>query len=147
MARKFDLSPEEYMSIYSKVPRLVVGLIINNENGILLAKRRSGGWVGKWHFPGGMVRYREKLTDSVQRIAKEELGMSVNIVKTLGYVEYFSEESERGFGYTICLPFLVEPENYNFAQGEQYDEKAFFQELPNGTIDEEKEFLSKLNLK
>lgn len=44
---------------------------------------------------------------TVKRIALEELGASVNVGKLLGYIEYTSEEKERGFGYTITMVFYV----------------------------------------
>ena len=78
---------EEFKSIYSKVPRLCVDLIVQKDNGIVLIKRAIEPSLGKWHFPGGTVLLGESLEDTIHRIAKEELNIKVSIEKLLGYME------------------------------------------------------------
>jgi len=140
MKRKRPLPEKEFFDIYSKVTKLVVGLVIKNEKGILLTLRKKNGWINQWHIPGGIVHYREAIKDTVKRIAKEELGVDVSIKKILGYIEYFSEIEERGFGYTVGLVFSVDPENNNFLEGDS-KKVEFFKSLPENTVQEEKVFL------
>jgi len=67
--RKLPL--KEFKTIYSKVPRLCVDLVIRNKQGTLLTKRDIPPDLGWWHFPGGTVLIGETLENTVQRVAKE----------------------------------------------------------------------------
>lgn len=83
------LSQEEFDFIYSQVPRLTVEIIIKNESGqIFLTQRAIDPCKGQWHLPGGTVHFAEPLTDSVKRIALRELGIKVNKMNNIGYIEY-----------------------------------------------------------
>lgn len=103
--RNQPFSYAEFTQIYSQVPRLTVDLVVQTEGGVVLVKRQEQSWHGMWHLPGGTVLYCEKITDAVGRIANEELGVTVKIEKLLGYIEYPSEVTERGFGYSVSLTF------------------------------------------
>ena len=49
------LSDEEFYSIYSKVPRLALDVVIRSDEGILLSLRAIEPHKGLWHLPGGTV--------------------------------------------------------------------------------------------
>jgi ADP-ribose pyrophosphatase YjhB (NUDIX family) len=83
------LTQEEFDSIYSKVPRLTVEIIIKNDTGeIYLTKRAIEPCKGQWHLPGGTVRFGEPMREAVKRIALRELGVNVDDIKNNGYIEY-----------------------------------------------------------
>lgn len=136
------LPPKEFKSIYSKVPRLCVDLIIKTQGGVLLTLRSLPDWKGYWHIPGGTVRYKETLEQAVTRIAQEELHMSVEILKSLGYIEYPSEEKERGFGWSVSIPILCVPKSEEFSVGEGASEVKVFTELPDTMVPEQRTFLT-----
>ncbi len=136
------LSPEEFKDVYSKVTRLCVDLIITLDGGIILTRRSLPEWEHKWHLPGGTVTYKESVEQAVARIAQKELHMSVGIGQLLGYVEYPSEEKERGFGWTISIALLCVPKSPEFKVGEGATEAKVFTELPADMLLEQKEFLS-----
>lgn len=144
MKRKYPLTFEEFKSTYSKVPRLCVDLIIKTDKGVLLTLRQKNGYAGQWHLPGGTIYYRKAVESSVRRIAHEELGAEVSIEKFLGYLEYFSEEKERGFGYSVALVFLCRLKKIKFNLDNQVKKVDFFEDTPNNTIQEQKEFLNKM---
>ena len=141
VTRKQPLVFEEFKAIYSKVPRLCVDLIIKTDGGILLTLRQKNGYEGQWHLPGGTVHYREAVEDSVSRIAKEELGVEVSVERLVGYIECFSEEQERGFGYAISLVFLCKLKTHTFKLDDQVEKMGFFKYPPDNTIQEQKRFL------
>lgn len=141
MKRKLPFTFEEFKEIYSKVPRLCVNLVIIDKNGLLLTLRQKHGWEGKWHLPGGTVYFKESILKAINRVAQEELGIEVSIKKHLGYIEYFSEEKERGFGYTISLAFLCHISAGELELDDQVEKAVFFQTLPDNTIKEQKTFL------
>ncbi len=108
------LSSEEFKEIYSKVPRLTVDLVISTPGGIVLTLRSLPTWNNQWHLPGGTVFYKETVERAVTRVAQEELGISVDIKKPLGYIEYPSEEQERGYGWSVGIVMLCETVEQNF---------------------------------
>src|SRR5687768_1353542 len=105
MKRKQPFSTEEFGFIYSRVPRLTVEVILVIEGGVVLVERQEPSWYGLWHIPGGTVFYKERLVDAVKRVAQEELGIDVQVGELLGYIEYPSEEAERGFGWSTGIAF------------------------------------------
>jgi ADP-ribose pyrophosphatase YjhB (NUDIX family) len=146
MSRNYPLTLEEFQSIYSKVPRLTVDLIIQDDNGIILTLRQKNGWQNQWHLPGGTIYFKEKVEDAIRRVVQEELGIEVTIEKHIGYIEYPSEEKERGYGYTIALAFLCHPKSTNFILDDQVEKVDVFKTLPENTIWEQVAFLKKQNL-
>ena len=140
---KKPFSPEEFKEIYSRATRLCVDLVIKTPKGLALSLRSLSSWKGYWHLPGGTVFYKEKIIDTVRRVALEELGISVNVDKLLGYVEYVSEEKERGFGYTVAMVFLCSlgKDKIDMKSNEEASEVSFFKELPDNVIDEQRVFL------
>ncbi len=147
MKRKQPFTFEEFKAIYSKVPRLCVDLVIKTEKGVLLTFRTKNGYENQWHLPGGTIYYRERAEDAVKRVAMEELGIDVVINKFAGYLEYFSEVKERGFGYTVTLVFICKPINSEFKLDDQTEKVEFFDKIPDNTISEQKVFLEQLILK
>jgi ADP-ribose pyrophosphatase YjhB (NUDIX family) len=100
------LSEAEFKSIYARVPRLCVDLVVCTPEGIVLTLRTLPTWNGLWHLPGGTVFYKEPIVEAANRIALRELGVEIEIEKFLGYMEFPSEERERGFGWTVSLVLL-----------------------------------------
>lgn len=139
--RKKPLTDEDFEYIYGKVTRLTVDVVVKVGDSIVLVKRKAKSWNGTWHIPGGTVLYREKLTDAVLRIAKEELGLDVRVEKFIDYIEYPSEEATRGYGYSISMAFLctptVEMNNPNW-EGEGI---KLFSKLPSKFIDDQRSVL------
>lgn len=141
MKNKKPFSSEEFKEIYSRATRLCVDLVIKTPEGVVLSLRSIPPWKGRWHLPGGTVFYKERITDTVRRVALEELGASVNVGKLLGYIEYTSEEKERGFGYTITMVFLCSLNKTEMEPNEESLEIKMFKELPDNIIDEQCVFL------
>ena len=135
------LSEEEYKEVYSKVPKLCVDLVIAHQGGILLTLRDLPHWHNEWHLPGTAVRYKEPVLEAVRRVAQNELHMSVSVEKLLGYIEYPSEEKERGFGRSVALAFLCSPTS-GFEVGEGASDARVFTTLPGEMIAEQKAFVS-----
>jgi ADP-ribose pyrophosphatase YjhB (NUDIX family) len=102
----YPLTQEEFDSIYSKVPRLTVEIIVQSEKGVLLTLRTIEPCAGKWHIPGGTVYYGELLADTVKRIAEKELSIKVKSSKQIGIIEY-PDHVASGYGDPRGLVFLV----------------------------------------
>lgn len=141
MAKKVPFTFEEFKSIYSRVPRLCVELVIKTESGIVLLLRKKFGWEGMWHMPGSTVYYQEPVEACVKRTAEEEAGVYVEIDSFLGYQDYPEEAKVRGFGHSVSLVFLCHVTSGTLVHDEDAGDIATFQELPETMVKENKEFL------
>lgn len=139
--RRQPLSSLEFEAIYSKVPRATVEVVIASAQGVVLALRHEQSWNGLWHIPGGTILYKESVSDAIHRIAREELGVTVEIGQLLGYIEYPSEEKERGFGWSIGLAFHCTLTSEVDSDRWQQEQIQFFQELPVKMVEEQRQLL------
>ena len=65
-----------------------VGLIIKN-NHILISKRKKNGLLGGlWELPGGKLIKNENFIDCLNRELKEELDITIKIIKTIGTIKH-----------------------------------------------------------
>lgn len=136
------LSEKNFHRIYKKVPRVTVDIVIKDRKGILLIKRAIRPDIGKWHFPGGTIYYKEKIFDAVKRKAKEETGLKIRIKKFLGVFE-FMRWKEPGYGHIIDLIFLAEPVSGTLKGNEKTAGKIlrFFKKLPKNLIPDQEKIL------
>jgi len=139
--QKHPLSQEEFDSIYSKVPRLTVELIIkNSENAIFLTKRAIEPCRGHWHLPGGTVRFGELMVGAVQRIAKRELDIEVEEAKNVGYIEYPSH-FEHGLDSPVGIVFEVENYLGTLSPNKESQESRWFKKVPDNMHADQDEYL------
>ena len=71
--------PEDIFLFISRLTPLVnVDLLVKDERGRTLLGWRVDQYAGAgWHLPGGIVRYKEKMEDRVQKVAETEMGAAV----------------------------------------------------------------------
>jgi 8-oxo-dGTP diphosphatase len=135
------LSQEEFDSIYSKVPRLTVEVIIKDgKRGIYLTKRAIEPCKGQWHLPGGTVRFGETLIDAVKRIALRELGIRVSDAKLVGYIEYPSH-FKNGLDSPVGIAFEVIKFNEKLKTNDESVDSGWFTKLPSPMHAEQDVFL------
>ncbi len=128
------------MSIYHKVPRAAVDVVIQTEKGIILTKRSIPPFKGMWHIPGGTVLFKEPIEHAISRIAMEEVGVKVKVIKHLGLEEFFDD----GGRHTITNVFLTQITEGEPRGSEQEKEIGFFKEIPDNCIPEQRDFLKKI---
>jgi ADP-ribose pyrophosphatase YjhB (NUDIX family) len=136
------LPKQEYDSIYSRVPRLSVEVVISTrERGVLLTRRDIPPNVGAWHIPGGTVLFAEPVVEAVKRVARDELSLEVDVGDLLGYIEYPSHY-ENGLDSPVGLAFSC-----SIAGGSDQTPTpvggAWFTRLPDGLYAEQREFLAR----
>lgn len=131
---------EEFTSIYDRVPRLCVELVVKTPQGFLMLKRDIIPWKNKWHLPGGTVLLNENITDTINRVAKEEIGVKVKVKKLLGFCEYKSSKI-KGYKQAVSLVFLTTPLSLNFKTNFQSNDFKLFTQVPENTVSETKQFL------
>lgn len=133
----------EYKSIYSRVPRITVEIVIVKDKKVLLTKRAIIPHNNQWHLPGGTVYFKERLEDACLRVAKDELGIEITVGKQIGIIEYLHEEDFGGFDHPIGIAFLCQTAAENFLLDDSATEIAYFASLPDSLVEEQKDFLKK----
>ncbi|MGD0284393.1 MAG: NUDIX hydrolase [Candidatus Saccharimonadales bacterium] len=140
---QYPLSKTEFDSIYSKVPRLTVEVIVKNKNGaIFLTKRAIEPCKGQWHLPGGTVYFGELLFESVKRIAAKELNIKVLQATNKGYIEYPSHYLN-GLDSPVGIVFEVSEYEGKLQIDSEALDGGWFTKLPDNIHADQDEFLLK----
>jgi ADP-ribose pyrophosphatase YjhB (NUDIX family) len=103
---------------------------------VLLSLRDTNPCRGMWHLPGGTVRFGEPAVDAVKRVARAELGVTVDVGELLGYIEYPSQDNH-GLDSPVGLAFAAHIAD----AGEAPCNCEWFTILPPNMHDEQKAFL------
>lgn len=129
----------EFFDIYSKVPRLCVETVIIQNHKVLLTLRDIPPGKGIWHLPGGTVFYDESVTDAARRIAKDELGVNAEVIRFLGYIDWY--KSKNALEHSVSLVFLMKIISGDIQTNFQAKEAKFFNVLPKNLFAEHKKFI------
>lgn len=90
-----------------KTPLLTTDAIILDENDdIVLIKRKNNPYQNHWAIPGGFVEIGESVEESCVREAKEETSLDVEIVSLVGV---YSRPNRDPRGHTVTIVFLTKP--------------------------------------
>ena len=86
----------------TKVVHVAVGVIKNNLDQILIAKRPDDAHQGGlWEFPGGKVEAGETLTQALARELREELAIEVQSITPLIQIQH--DYSDKSVLLDVCL--------------------------------------------
>lgn len=127
---KYPLTQSEFDTIYSKVPRLTVEIILKSEEGVLLTLRTIEPCIGMWHLPGGTVWYGEMLEDAIKRIAKKEIGIDVIESEMIGIIEY-PDHVASGYGDPRGLAYLITDYKGVITTDEEAEAVEWFSSIPD----------------
>lgn len=141
----YPLTNEEFKAIYSRVPRLCVEVVVKTAEGVVLTLRSIKPYKSQYHIPGGTVGYGETLEEAVLRVAKEELGVEVEIEKLLGPIYYPSEVKQRGWGWSVGIAYSVKIKSGKLRGSNQGKKVGIFSLLPENLIAEQKQFLQNIS--
>ena len=97
-----------------------VGAMVFNKAGeVFLAQRgpKASNESGYWEFPGGQVKFGEKLVDAVQREFIVEYGMEIEVVELLSVTDHILPEEKQHWisptfiAYHVAgIPRILEPQ-------------------------------------
>ena len=59
--------------------KVLCGLIFNSKNQLLITRRDSGDFKGRWEFPGGKLEENETEEQCLKREIFEELNIDINV--------------------------------------------------------------------
>lgn len=88
------IAESDWRQVISTVPVPSVDLLVTVDDGVVLGRRTNEPAQGKWFVPGGRIHKGERIENAVQRIAQEELNVSVEISERLGAYDHFYATSE-----------------------------------------------------
>lgn len=117
------------------VPFVSCELVIVEKKRILLTWREDKWWRG-WHFPGGLLRYRESLEERIKKVAWDELGIEVNRHKFLFTMDYSQGVRCHAVSLVFFCQTVMTPKH-----------GKFFKKMPKNIIEVHKELWEKIKLK
>jgi colanic acid biosynthesis protein WcaH len=97
--------PDEIFKFITRItPMINVDLLIRNRrNQTLLTWRDDGHYLPSWHVPGGIVRFRETISNRIQCVAANELGARVRHAGQPIKISEIIDSSRRYRGHFISL--------------------------------------------
>ena len=97
--------PEDiFLFVSSITPIINVDLLIKNDpNHTLLTWRDDGYYPPGWHIPGGIVRYKETISDRINVVAVSKLGAEIKFEKEPLAINEVIHPSRRVRGHFISL--------------------------------------------
>ncbi len=87
-----------------ETPKLMVDVVIPSEDGIVLIRRASDPFEGRWALPGGFVEVGETIEAAATREAAEETGLAVELARLVGV---YSDPDRDPRGHNVSVAFLA----------------------------------------
>jgi len=97
---------------YPEKPILGVGAVILKDARIVLVRRGVEPALGKWAIPGGAVELGEAVRDAVRREAKEECGLSIELIddRPVDVLDNLIKNNDNHLRHHyVLLQFLAQP--------------------------------------
>jgi len=115
-----------FRQIKKKVPLSCAdAILVNTNNEFFLVKRKIPPYENKWCLPGGIIKRGQKIQEKLQEMAKEELGITFNTIKKLGFYEKIYKER-----HDISHCYIVTTKNKRIKLNFQASEGRFFKKIP-----------------
>lgn len=128
------LSEADYKKVMESMPVVCIDCLVQNDAGeFLLVKRKNEPLKDEFWVPGGRLMKHERLEDAVHRKMREELGIDVQIIKNLGFLEEFFERTAQnvdGGFHAISFLYLVKPLGDDIQLDLQSSDWGWFKEVP-----------------
>jgi 8-oxo-dGTP diphosphatase len=103
-------------------PLLTVDCVVEQEDKILLIRRKNPPYEGHWALPGGFIEYWEKAEDAVIREVKEEANVDISVEGLLGV---YSEPGRDPRGHVISICYIAKGEGSAQGGSDAGDAKFF----------------------
>ena len=86
-----------------ETPKLMVDVVIWDEEGVVLIQRANDPYKGQWALPGGFVEIGETVEAAAVRETEEETGLTVEIERFVGV---YSDPGRDPRGHNVSVAFL-----------------------------------------
>jgi 8-oxo-dGTP diphosphatase len=104
---------------------LAGGIILDRQGRILLLHRNTTK-KQHWEIPGGKIEPGEIAEQAVIRELREELGIEVNLIKTLGVKEFNEDDYTINFSWYLAEITDGDPQ---VSEAELFDDLQFFSQV------------------
>lgn len=146
-----EFIPEEtFGDCLTHLPQVCVEVVVSHDGGVGLARRTNEPAAGEWFWPGGRLYKGERLDVAAERIANEELGLSVTVERQLGvHAHFWDTASVAGADsrHTVNVVFLVSPDDdLDITLDSQHDDWQIANSLDNSFHEYVKEYIEAYNL-
>ena len=146
-----EFIPEEtFGDCLAHLPQVCVEVVVSHDDGVVLARRTNEPAAGEWFWPGGRLYKGEQLTAAAERIASEELDISVSVERRLGVHAHFWETASvvgADSRHTVNVVFLVTPDgDLNITLDSQHDEWRVLRSPDPSLHDYVSEYIATYNL-
>ena len=120
---------------------VAVDCVIVKDGKVLLVKRTHGPFNGYWVLPGGHVERGETIRDAAIREMREELGLDIEIIETIGVFDD-PDRDPRGL---ISVAVLARPKGERIVLNREASEYRWFplDDLPEKIGFDHKKILEK----
>ncbi len=105
----------------------VDGVVVDESGRVLLSLRDVEPEKGKWHLPGGVVYRKERLEDAIKRVIKDETGLKVDVIKTIGI---YDDPNRDPRGHFITVAYLLKVKSGGLVKNYQASKLEYFSDLP-----------------
>lgn len=124
------LPADVYATCQRHLPEVCVEVFLEHDGGVLLARRTNEPARGEWFWPGARLYKGERLADAARRVAREELGIDVELGGQLGVYGHFWDRSALpgvDARHTVNVVFRVRPvdEAFEICLDDQHDAYRF----------------------
>lgn len=82
----------------------MVDVVITSEEGVVLIRRGTEPFAGRWALPGGFVEVGETVEEAAIREAAEETGLAVEVAQLVGV---YSDPERDPRGHNVSVAFLA----------------------------------------
>jgi len=117
-----------FQKIKKNVPLSCVDAILIKNGEFFLVKRKITPYKNKWCLPGGIIKRGQKITERLEKLGKEELGVKFEIVKALGVYEKLYKDR-----HDISYCFIVKSLDEDIRLDFQASHGKFFKNIPHNT--------------
>jgi len=101
-----------------KRPLASVVAIIPSGNEIVMIRRATAPFAGRWSLPGGHLELGERLEEAVVREVEEELSLKVKVKRLVGFKNFVGRDNGRLYHYVIFC-FECATTSYSIKSGEE----------------------------
>ena len=138
---KTGLPQEAFYFVSQLTPMINVDLLVKNKLGQTLLTWRDDKFYGPaWHIPGGIIRFKEKIEDRINKVAENELGCKVKFNTTpLDIREMMNKERDIR-GHFISMLYSCEivgnPDNLkrSLDNNPQHGQWSWHEEAPQNLL-------------
>ena len=95
---------------YPEQPSIGVGVVVINENRVLVVQRGKEPGAGTWAFPGGRLELGETLAEAAAREAHEETGLTIEPGEVIAVRDLIDrDEAGRIRFHYVLIDLLAQP--------------------------------------